>query len=190
MKNWKDIDVFAAIKEGDKDALSVLFLRYYDYMQHYGLRVINNQTVVEECIQELFIYIFESYGRLGDVQQVKAYLFRSLRRRLIEKTKKEKRQNHSSIDTFQILDIQFSPEDILVQKDTENLTQHVLVQSLNNLPMRQREAIYLRYYNNLSTNEIAEIMGVANQTILNTLYQALKKIRKDEQLNQFFLNRF
>ena len=186
MEDWKDIELFAAIREGDKEALSVLFLRYYDFLKHYGLRIAPSPELVEECIQELFIYIFEAYGRLSDVNQVKAYLFRSLRRRMIEKLSRERRQKEAGRELPTLTDIQFSSEDLRVQEENQRHIQQALALALNELPWRQREAIYLRYFNGLRTKEIAEIMGVANQTILNTLYQALKKIRKNKQLKKLF----
>lgn len=186
MEEWNDIELFAAIKGGDKKALSVLFLRYHDFLKHYGLRITPSSELVEECIQELFIYIFEAYGRLGDVKQVKAYLFRSLRRRMIEKLTRERRQKGADRDLPVLTTIQFSGEDLRMQEESQRHTQQALAQALNELSWRQKEAIYLRYYNGLRTKEIAEIMGVANQTILNTLYQALKKIRKNKQLKKMF----
>lgn len=186
MEEWNDNELFRAIRDGDQEALSVLFLRYYDFLRHYGLRIVPFPELVEECIQELFIYLFEAYGRLGDVNQVKAYLFRSLRRRLIEKRTREHRQKELRIQFPIHTDIQFSEEDLSIQAENQAHIQHALAQALNDLPWRQREAIYLRYFNGLRTKEIAEIMGVANQTILNTLHQALKKIRKNKQLKKLF----
>lgn len=186
MEEWKDIELFAAIKGGDKKALSVLFLRYYDFLKHYGLRIAPSPELVEECIQELFIYIFEAYGRLGDVKQVKAYLFHSLRRRMIEKLTRERRQKGADRDLPVLTTIQFSGEDLHMQEESQRHIRQALAQALNELSWRQKEAIYLRYYNGLRTKEIAEIMGVANQTILNTLYQALRKIRKNKQLKKLF----
>ena len=57
MKQWEDKELFSAIRNGDKEALSELFLRYYDYLKHYGLQIAHESTLVEECIQEMFIYI-------------------------------------------------------------------------------------------------------------------------------------
>ena len=187
MDKWNDTELFASIRDGDKKALSVLFLRYYDFLKHYGLRISPSPALVEECIQELFIYIFEAYGRLGDVKQVKAYLFSSFRRRMIEKLAMERKQKEVNRELPTLTNIQFSAEDLRVQEKSQEYIQQALVQALNELPWRQKEAIYLRYYNGLRTKEIAEIMGVANQTILNTLYQALKKIRKNKQLKKLFI---
>lgn len=186
MEKWKDTELFLAIKNGDKQALSVLFLRHYDFLKHYGLRISPSPEIVEECIQELFLYIFEAYGRLGEIKQVKVYLFRSLRRRIIEKLSKERRYKGTIRELPVLTSIQFSAEDIHFQEEGQKHIQLALSQALNELPWRQREAVYLRYYNGLRTKEIAEIMEVKNQTVLNTLYQALKKIRKHKQLKKLF----
>jgi RNA polymerase sigma factor (sigma-70 family) len=50
---------------------------------------------------------------------------------------------------------------------------------LNSLGERQKEIVYLRYYSGLNSKEIAEMLGVSNQTVRNTLCTALVKIRKD-----------
>ena len=108
---------------------------------------------------------------------VRAYLFKCLRRRVLEKIREEKKLKTSRDKWLYHVDIQFSPVDLEIQKNHKGATNKSLLKALNILPWRQREAIYLRYYNGLSTREIAEIMGVANQTVLNTLHQALKKLR-------------
>lgn len=187
MDHCNDTELVREVKEGSKEALAVLYLRYYDYLRHYGYRIVPNSILVEECIQELFMYLYESYENLGDVLQVKAYLFSSLRRRLIEKVKKERKRKARAEKDFSFhTDIQFSPEDLRAEEEHQLRIRQTLVQDLNELPWRQREAIYLRYYNGLSTKEIATVMGIANQTVLNTIYQALKKIRKNKELKKLF----
>ncbi len=182
MNNRTDKQLFDAIREGDREALSVLFLRYYHYLLHYGMQMGVDRARVEEVIQELFLYLFESYDRFGEVTQVKAYLFKALRRRIPEKIKQERRWEATHQNWPERVDIRFVPEDL--QTDEADLAerQAVLLEALNNLPWRQREAVYLRYYNGLTTREIAGIMGAANQTVLNTLYQALQNLRKHEKL--------
>ncbi|MEM7660450.1 MAG: sigma-70 family RNA polymerase sigma factor, partial [Bacteroidota bacterium] len=140
---------------------------------------------VEECIQELFVYLFESHASLGDVKHIKTYLFVSLRRRILEKITQERRRETKGRELLSS-DVQFFAEDVSLQTEEQIKLREGLVETLNQLPWRQREAIYLRYYNRLSTKEIAEVMGASNQTILNTLYQALTKIRKNKQLRRLF----
>jgi len=178
MEQKNDSNLFGRLKDGDKNALSELYLKYFDHLMHYGIRIVPNKFLVEECIQEMFMYIFEAGARLGNIKNAKAYLFSALRRRVLEKVKSERKLKKSEVQLFERTDIQFSVDEISFLNEPHGCKIEALQQSLNNLPWRQREAIYLRYYNALSTNEIAEVMGAANQTILNTLYQALKKLRK------------
>ena len=182
MREWPDQKLFGALCEGDKDAMSVLFLRHYATLLHYGRRINTDRILIEECIQELFVYLFESSSRLSQVQQVRAYLFKALRRRILEKIKREKRLKSSNALAMNRSEIYFSSEDISWNAQGDSNPGTILLKALNSLPWRQREAVYLRYYNGLSTKEIAEIMGAANQTVLNTLYQALKNLRRHTEL--------
>lgn len=181
MTTKSDDELFEMLREGDKTALSELFSRYYDYLIHYGCQITTRVSLVEECIQEMFLYIFESHTRLGRVKNVKAYLFSSFRRRLIDRGKKEWKRRSAEEDISPSTDINFLEEDILLEEEQMRKS---LIEAINQLPWQQREAIYLRYYNKLSTREIAEVMGIANQTVLNTLYIALKKIRKNFTLKE------
>lgn len=182
--NKEDAAIFAALKEGDKVALSTLFNSYYDQLFHYGQRIAHSDAIVEEAIQELFVYLFEAGERLGDVVNVKGYLFTAIRRRVLEKLHAEQQRMISRNHLREQPDIQFSIEDILINKEDETVVRQQLTRALNELPPRQREAIYLRYYNNLSTKEIALIMGISSQTVLNTLHQALRKLYKKECLKR------
>lgn len=181
MNTKSDNDLFALLRRGDESALSELFTRHYDYLLHYGCQITPQESQVEECIQELFLYLFESYHRLGDVRNVKAYLFSSLRRRIIDKVRTDRRRQYTAEIPLPATDILFQ-EDAIVLEEQE--MRQILMEALNSLPWQQREAIYLKYYNHLSTREIAEVLGVANQTVLNTLYIALKKIRKNPSLRE------
>lgn len=185
MEHWKDRQLFAALSKGDKQALSVLFLRYYDHLLHYGLQVVDDRETVEEAIQELFIHLMESADRFGEVTYVKAYLFKALRNRLLRHLRVSSKRRNTESRWLERIDIRFSDSDLQSSEKEQSRTRELLLEALNGLSWRQRETIYLRYYNGLKTKEIAEIMGMANQTVLNTLYQALKKIRKFEKLKKF-----
>ncbi len=181
MKELADDELFRALREGDKEALSILFLRHYDVLIHYGLRINAQRSLVEDCIQDLFAYLFGASSRLGDVKAVKIYLYKSLRRRLLTKIGEERKSKVNSAALLRT-QIWFTIDDLPKAFQEDVPEHHMLLKALNVLPWRQREAIYLRYYNRLSTREISDIMGVANQTVLNTLYQALRNLRKSDHL--------
>lgn len=186
MEHLNDRQLFEVLEQGNKEALSELFLRHYDHLLHYGIRVMGDRSQVEEAIQDLFVHLLESSDRYGEVIYVKAYLFKSLRNRLLRHLRHtERRKIRESGWRDNSIDITFHQGDLKNGESEQFEIRKLLLESLNALPWRQRESVYLRYYNGLSTREIAEIMGVANQTVLNTLYQALKKMRKFERLQNF-----
>ncbi|MEN0047581.1 MAG: sigma-70 family RNA polymerase sigma factor [Bacteroidota bacterium] len=178
-----DTALIEKFRNGDKAAFSCLFERYFSKLFHYGRRITENETLIEECIQELFIYLLEHKNLLFEVKHPRSYLYTSLRYRLIAAVKKERQKLTFSTDPISSIDIQFSQEDFLVQVEEEEERRCLLERILNSLPARQREVIYLKYYNNLNSKEIAEVMGISQQGVLNTLYKAFKKLRKSINLH-------
>jgi len=158
-------------KEKDFDDL---FLEYHPLLYRYGQKLSGNSYLIEECIQELFIYILEQEIVLSTIQHIKAYLFTSFRRRLF---KRIKATNESISDLPS--NIQFSPEDFLIQQEELEQKEKWVQSALNSLPWRQREVIYLRFFNNLTAKEIAEVMGIQSQVVSNVVYKALKKLRNE-----------
>lgn len=183
MDHSEERKLFSLMQQGDKDALSTLYLHNFDQLLHFGIRISSDKFLTEECIQNMFMYIFEAKEKLSLPQHVKAYLFSSLRRRILDSIKTKRKSSSIVEDHYYKTNILFASNEITPLNDLDNNRENLLAEELNKLPWRQREAIYLRYYNNLNTNEIADIMGVANQTILNTLYQALKKVRSNLNLH-------
>lgn len=177
MQSSSEIELFYHAVHGNRQALSNLYIRYYSKLMHYGLRINPNKFFVEESIQEIFAYIVESGHRIGDVRNVKAYLFSSLRRKIIRSLEAERKLQRNRKEHFSILDIRFDQEDLSYLSNASSTSTEYIANLLNDLPWRQKEAIYLRYYNDLSTREIAQVMNIAEQTVLNTIYQALIKVK-------------
>jgi len=153
----------------EKHIFEKIFLEYHPLLFAFGKRIIQNDTIVEDCIQDLFLYIHEKNIDLSSIDNLKAYLFKSYRRLLIKRNQAESK-NHS---LEQESDISFQPSDF---NDLKVKSAQV-TSMLNSLPWRQREAVYLKYFNKLSAKEIAEIMDITPQVVANTIYKALKKLR-------------
>jgi len=119
----------------------------------------------------MFLYIYEKEIKLATIHSLKAYLFTSFRRRLLSK---KSLLNYEDLST----NIEFSSQDFVQEKENQNRQNQKLTAMLNNLPWRQREAIYLKYFNRLTIKEISEIMEIKPQVVSNTIYKALKKMKK------------
>ncbi len=162
---------------GDKDALSALFNNCFDELYGYGLRLTQNQHVVNDSIQDLFLKLWKNRETLGKVDIVRPYLLKALRRHIIANLQWKKR--FVSRDEFeeQAIDIVYSHEDFLLQEQESNDAKKKVVEMLNQLPERQKEAIYLRYFLEYDFEMIADVMSMNVQSVRNVLHRGLQSLR-------------
>ncbi len=173
-----DKKLWDAFKKGDERALANIFHTNYPLLHNYGLKISGNENLVEDCLQDFFLYLYEKREQLGEVNYIRAYLFKSFRRRLWRQMK----QQNKFVKDVEADGIVISPEEIIIHHDDKNYRSEMLAEMINRLPERQREVIYLRYYNGLSIDEISEVLSITYRGVVNTLYKAFKKLRKDKSL--------
>jgi RNA polymerase sigma factor (sigma-70 family) len=172
-------ELWQQLKDGNIQAMGELFNRNHSYLVAYGLKIIPSREIVFDSIQEVFLSIWNSRENLGDVCNVVSYLFKALRNELFRQVRLKNRFSSMQDDlSNDPLRITFAIEDLLVQREIAREIHEFLLQALNKLTPRQKEAIYLKFYFAMSNDEIGEIMGLQNQTVRNTLYEALKLLRQ------------
>jgi RNA polymerase sigma factor (sigma-70 family) len=167
---------WALFKEGDKDALGKIFQTYYKELYFYGLKIVSVPELVKDVIQEIFMRLWENKDNLGQVAKVKSYLLVTLRHELIHASKKNHilEVNNINVEPFTI-----TIEDFLINEEDSKLLNERLVISLNKLSERQREIIVLRFYHNLTFEELGEVLQMNVQSVRNLLFRALEKVRDD-----------
>lgn len=156
----------------------MLFHRFYKDLYHYAIKFCSNKHVVEDQIQNLFLKIWTRRENLGDVKAIKTYLWTALRRDLIttlkNNTKRQNRLRGEYADMFTL-----SVEEIIIKKEQEKLQKAELKLVINTLTPRQKEILYLRFYEGMSYKEIEDIMSVNYQVARNYISQSLKSLRKE-----------
>lgn len=177
-KNYTDFYLWKCFKDGDKQALDIVFKRHYSALYTYGIKLTNNVNLTEDGLQDFFLYLYEHRQNLKDLDAIKPYLFKAFRNRLLKYLK----TNTAILPLDDVkehqLPIHFTIEEIIVQKEDNLANKAKVLTILQALTNRQRELIYLKYYNHLSIQEIAEVVGISYQGVLNGLSKAMKKLRK------------
>jgi RNA polymerase sigma factor (sigma-70 family) len=178
-----DQEIWCAFRAGDQEAFALIFDQHYRQLYSYGRQFLDDESLVDDAIQELFINLWRTRENLTDeVDNIKFYLFRSLRRNIRRLSDREKR--FQSQDLQQAAD-QFAHHFVApasVDENEESLLTRRLKSIIAQLPNRQREAVMLRYYQNFKTEEIAVIMGVSLKTVQNTLFNAMTTLRSHSDL--------
>lgn len=180
-----DIELWKAFKKGDTPAFHQIYKKYYSSLYYFALKVTQDHAVSIDCLQNLFINLWNSRSNLSDVHAIKPYLFKALHRDLnkINNILVKRKSYGVELLELQVAPI-FSPEDIIVEDETKQYLRTQVAEVLNALPIRQREAVYLKYYEDLSCKDIASIMGINYQSVVNLLFKAMVTLKKEENLQR------
>lgn len=174
-----DAILWRQFKEGDRQVFSCIYRQYIQALYSYGMKVAEDTELVEDCIQELFIYLWKTRENLSDTDSIKFYLFKSLRRRIISTREETLRLHKKTEGAAQGRDTaEFSYEHLLVSRQAEAEQSEKLTNSLNALTKRQREAIILKFYDNLSFQEVAEVMSLNIKSTYNLISKAIEALKE------------
>jgi RNA polymerase sigma factor (sigma-70 family) len=174
-----DRTLWLNFKKGNDLAFSVLYNKYVHRLYNYGMHSCRDRDLVLDCLQELFTLLWDRKERLGEVTCVNFYLFKSFRRLLMSKLTVGKKILISLSDKEgQGFDFTPSIEDVLVEEEWEIERNKKLRASLHALTKRQREAIYLKFFNQLSYHEVSKIMDLHVDSVYNLISKSVDILRK------------
>jgi len=171
--------LWSNLKAGDEKSFSQIFERYYKDLISYGNSLSPFKEKVQDCIQDVFADIWIYRNSLQENVVVKAYLLSSVRKRIARLFQRDHIfRKTTSTDAIEFL-FDFSIENELVEDEVTAERVLYLNKLLNDLPPRQKEALYLRYHQGLTVEQIAELLYVNYQSANNLLYRGLLSLRKD-----------
>ena len=173
--------------QGNKEALATIFLLFHDDLFRYGLKLAGNSNLIEDSLQDLFLQLWKNRSNLRQVDNLKPYLFKSFRNHVIDNVELQNPVVHIEIDFEHPFEVTYSFEDFIIQQQVSEENQLKIVEALNNLSSRQREAIYLRYFEDLDFEMIAIIMEMNVQSVRNTLHRGLQALRNLMLMHLFLL---
>lgn len=179
-------DLWARITAGESQAYTELYNTYADVLYAYGMKIHANQEVVAEAIQLLFIKIFSRRMFLSKPNSMKAYLLTSVKRLILEQLDGrpsrvisfDDLQKGSSLERYNF-DLEIDPQSMMIRGEDDKKRLDTLQQALRKLTKQQREVLYLRYYKNMSSEEVAEVIGTNSQVVRNMTYKIIKKLREE-----------
>lgn len=174
-----DSTLWDAFRSGDEKALVHIFDRYANPLFNYGRKIATDDAVVKDAVQELFIVIWKQRRQLGDTDCIKSYLFKSLRRRLVRSLSRIKDKLFSPLSsTSEYIGKVVPSHEVLIiaRQISEEKRAHIL-KMMERLTRRQQEVLFLRYFEEMSCDEIAEVMGLSRQAVYNLVHKALRELR-------------
>jgi RNA polymerase sigma factor (sigma-70 family) len=167
-------------KNGNDQALSLIFDLYVNKLFSYGLKVYKDEQLVKDCIQEVFISLIDKRESLLISDKTHLYLFKSLRNKLFEeiRTSRRKKTIEESLKP-NLYDYGKDAEEIIVRSEEEQRRKRILDRAIESLSIRQREILFLKYTEGLDYEAIAEVLGIDIASARTLIYRALKKIKAE-----------
>lgn len=181
---------------GSDDAYAWIYNQYIQQLYQYGCRFCTDSEIVKDCIQNVFVKIFQGRERITTPDNIKVYLMSALRYTLFNALSRNRL--HDTYITSTTLDFDLSVEEQFIATEEDVSQSQTIAHLLKTLSPRQREIIYYRFYEALNYDEICRLMDLNYQSAYNLLQRSLNKLRESSgisvllfiQTNSFYLKNF
>jgi RNA polymerase sigma-70 factor (sigma-E family) len=162
-------DTGAAARDADA-AVTELYAEHYRTLVGLAALLLGDQATAEEVVQDAFVAMHGRWRRLRDTDSALGYL----RRSVINGSRSVLR--HRAVVVRAVTPL--PPDAPSAEQDAMTLLEHsAMVAALDRLPLRQREALVLRFYADMSPAQIASAMGISASAVKGHTARALSSLR-------------
>jgi RNA polymerase sigma factor (sigma-70 family) len=170
--------------KGDEDAFRVIYSSHVQALYKYGSNFTHDEAMIKDCIHDVFIDLSKYRSGLGTTNNIKLYLFKSLKHKVVNALGEMK--IFGSVDQEKLpFHYSVSVEDELIDNEFDQQRYKQLEKALSSLTPRQREAIYLKFVSDLSYEELSKVMQLNYQSARNLVFRGLEKLRESFPRNLF-----
>jgi RNA polymerase sigma factor (sigma-70 family) len=166
--------LLASFQAGNMAAFSQLYDLHINILFNYGLKLTIDKELLKDCIHDIFVKLYTKKEELGTIDNLKSYLFISLKNKLCDELRK--RMSDTAIEDVNAVAPTDVEDDYMEEEQRKN--EFSLVKRLlDQLSPRQREALTLYYIEEKKYEDICEIMNMNYQSVRNLMHRGLTKLR-------------
>lgn len=172
--NSKEIspELVERIREGDVSAYKLVFTTWWNPLLNFANRIVKDVGQSENILQDTFLYIWENRSRLNPDENLKTYLFTTVRNKSLNHLRSSGESKRSDEDIVKI------EEDKSIHAVLENTELGEAIKiAANTLPGKCKEIFEMSRYDNFTYREISETLGISQKTVETQMSRAYKKLR-------------
>ncbi|HRP30400.1 MAG TPA: sigma-70 family RNA polymerase sigma factor [Agriterribacter sp.] len=162
-------------RNGSRDAYAKLYQRYFDVLMASGLKFHQDKTLIEDCVHDLFVDIWNNKSNLSVPRSVKAYLLCAVQRRIFRQVNRNKNYRQFEMESLNSGEVQ-NAEKLMISGQDDAERQRQVQRAIKTLSRRQQEAVLLRFYADLNYGEIADKMVISTNAIYNLISKAFSRM--------------
>jgi|SRR5690606_984992 len=171
--------LWSSFRSGSRESINIIFDRYVRLMYAYGRRMTNDEELIADCIQDIFFELWVKRESLApSVGSIKHYLLSCVRRRIVRKLTAGRRIQMESFGDGRHEEMEEDAEYSLIRDQTALELNHQLKSSFQILSKAQQEAMHLRFYENMSYEDIAKVMGTNVKAVYNLIGRSIASLRE------------
>jgi len=176
--DFPESELWEEIKNGNRSAFSFIYSKYVKKLFRYGYFLVSDKDIVEDAIHDIFVKIWMNRNNHITIHCLKSYLYTSLRREVIAKKNNFLKFSRKMDHVDEKAMYQPSAEERWIDHERDEEFIAKMRTFVNNLTERQREIIFLRFYQNLSYEEISDLLHINSNYAYNLTSKAFTQIRK------------
>ncbi|NHE59577.1 RNA polymerase sigma factor [Cyclobacterium plantarum] len=182
-QNADDVVYWMQITNDERAGMEALYVKYTRELFRLGMSIKGDRSLVKDCIQEVFLQIWQYRHTVKATDNVKLYLFKCLSNKIHKEVGKDKKR-YGHLDTDLETEVE---QETGAGASFMSLEKKIsLNNALSQIPSRQKEVIHLLYYENHSYEDISKIMGINVQSVYTLAWKALANLKKRMVLVWFF----
>ncbi|WP_206812365.1 RNA polymerase sigma factor [Paradesulfitobacterium ferrireducens] len=170
----EDVDIIRQVLAGDHERFAVLVKRYQEPLWQFLRRILPSEQDVFDCAQEALIAAYRNLWRYSDKYTFRSWLYTIARNKAMDSLRQRQRAQTGDISEEIIVDTEPGPEEVLLAREQKIRVQ----EALSRLPDPYRQALYLRYHQELAYEEIAQVLQIPVSSVKTYLHRGKEKLRK------------
>jgi len=165
------------VKE-DKTVYSQIYKKYVNLLYNYGISLNFSHDMCMDAIHDVFYKLYTGKKDLEDIDNIKYYLLRSLKNRLLDIYRHNKGMQYEDVSELPF-SIGVTVVDFIIDREEQEQLKKKVETLLASLTDRQREAIYLRYMQDLEYDEIGQLLNITPESVRKLVYRGFEEIRQN-----------
>lgn len=170
--------LWSQLREGRKAALEALYRAHASVLLQYGGKFSADRQLVEDCVQDLFVDLWQRRAQLSEVSSVQSYLLVAMRRRVVRQLGRRQKRESAEEPEEQQFDCEIAIDEQIAARELSKEQHLKLKEALQQLSPRQKEAIYLKYQLGMDYEDIGQAMDISYQSVRNLAHSALSRLRE------------
>ena len=173
-----DLQLWQKLRSGDQAAFKIIYDTHVRGLATYGRKFTDDSDLIEDSIHDLFVSVWQKRDGLSDTDSIIRYMCVALRRDIIRRISKSNQVTSFDYAENKDFDFALSVEDIMIHDEVDKDKKAKLQEAFKVLSSRQREAIFLKYYQEMSYEQICEVMDINYQSVRNLISKGIIELKR------------